>query len=291
VLVRGVDPLAERKVCPSFGRDVMAPGKPLESGARGAIIGRVLGRTFGITPATEGAELTLSATSPTGRANALRLGVQGLSSLALPFENKRVVVLPLSTAQALVGLDGRVSEYAVDIADLEHPEPVVKRLREALGERAEVHSWKELEPYARDTVKRQRLVVGFVALVLGLIVLLGIASTTAMQVHERTREIGTLLALGLRRSQITTLFVVESVLLALGGATAGSIVGALLVLLANSHGLSLTLLDTSMVLRPELDALALVGAFALALVGGGLSALLASRGAAKLDPAEALREP
>jgi putative ABC transport system permease protein len=217
--------------------------------------------------------------------------VRGLSTLSLPFENKRVVVLPLNSAQALVGLEGRVSEYAIDIADLEHPEPTVLALRAALGSRAEVHSWKELEPYARDTVRRQRLVVGFVAMILGLIVLLGIASTTAMQVHERTREIGTLLALGLRRAQITALFVAESTLLALAGSAAGAAAGAAIVSTLLARGVKLALLDTALVLRPELDATAFAGALGLALVGGALSALLAARGAAKLDPAQALREP
>jgi putative ABC transport system permease protein len=215
--------------------------------------------------------------------------VRGLSTLAFPFENKRVVVLPLASAQALAGLEGRVSEYAVDVADLEQPEAVVQRLRAVLGDRAEVHSWKEVEPYARDTVKRQRLVVAFVAFVLALIVLLGIASTTAMQVHERTREIGTLLALGLRRSQITVLFVLESTLLALFGALAGMAVGAAIVATFHARGIKLALLDTALTLRPELDAMAFVGALALALIGGSVSALLASRGAAKLDPSTALR--
>jgi putative ABC transport system permease protein len=290
VLVRGVDTESELRVCPSFGRDVVAPGRALGPGDEGTVLGRVLGRTFGINADPAGAQVTLAATSPSGRSNALAVPVRGLSALALPFENKRVVVLPLKTAQQLVGLAGRVSEYAVDVADLEHPEPTVAQLRSVLGSRAEVHSWKELEPYARDTVKRQRLVVVFVAFVLGLIVLLGIASTTAMGVHERTREIGTLLALGLRRSQITRLFVAESTLLALLGATAGSITGAALVSSLHASGIHLALLDTALTLRPELDGKALLGAFALALIGGGLAALLASRSAAKLDPAEALRD-
>lgn len=289
VLVRGVRPEAERAVCPAFGRDVIPPGTPLGADSTGAVLGRALGRAFGLAENSPG-RVTLSATSPGGRANAVTLEVQGLSALALPFENKRVVVLPLERAQALAGLAGRVSEYALDVADLEAPEPTVERLRAALGDRAEVQSWKELEPYARDTVKRQRLVVAFVALVLGLIVLLGIASTTAMQVHERTREIGTLLALGLRRAQITALFVAESTLLALAGAAVGSLSGAALVAWAHARGIRLALLDTALTLRPELDAAAFGGALALAVVGGGVSALLAARGAARLDPAQALRE-
>jgi putative ABC transport system permease protein len=283
--------VAEKAVCPAFGRDVAAPGVALAPQMEGAVLGRALGRSFGLSEDPRGAFVSLAATSPWGRANALRLEVRGLSTLSLPFENKRVVVLPLNSAQALVGLEGRVSEYAIDIADLENPEPTVLALRAALGPRAEVHSWKELEPYARDTVRRQRLVVGFVAMILGLIVLLGIASTTAMQVHERTREIGTLLALGLRRAQITALFVAESTLLALAGSAAGAAAGAAIVSTLLARGVKLALLDTALVLRPELDATAFAGALGLARVGGALSALLAARGAAKLDPAQALREP
>lgn len=292
VLVRAVRPDHERAVCPAFGTDVLPPGRALpdDEGATGAVLGRELAQALGLGPDPGGARVFLSAASASGRANALDVPVLGLSAMQLPFENKRVVTLPLALGQRLAGQEGRVSEYAVDVADLESPEPIAAALRAELGPGYEVHTWRQLEPYARDTLRRQRGVVAAVGAVLLLLVLLGIASTTFMGVHERTREIGMLLALGLRRRQVLALFVLESAVVGLAGAALGAAAGAAVVAFFGARGVRLELLDTHVTLYPVLEPGTLLLGLAAGVVAAACSAALPARQAARLDPVEALRD-
>jgi ABC-type lipoprotein release transport system permease subunit len=58
------------------------------------------------------------------------------------------------------------------------------------------------------------------------IVAVGIANTLAIAIRERTREIGTLRAIGMQRAQVLRLTLLEALLLGLGGALAGAAVAA-----------------------------------------------------------------
>jgi putative ABC transport system permease protein len=186
-------------------------------------------------------------------------------------------------------MPGLVTEVGVGIDASTDVDAVARRLRAAIGDDLEVHTWRELEPYVRDTLKRQTAVIDVVALVLLFIVLSSIASTTTMSVHERTAEIGTLLALGLRRRQILMLFLLEANVLGVAGALLGALAGGVIVLLLGAHGITLHVLRSTVTLRPVIDHQALAVGVLLCSGGAVLAALWQARRAARLDPVEALR--
>src|SRR5262249_3338665 len=146
-------------------------------------------------------------------------------------------------ARRLVGFGAKdVTEVGVSLERGEDVDAVAARLRDALGKDLEVHTWRQLEPYVRDTIRRQTAVIDVVALVLLLIVLSSIASTTTRAVHERTAEIGTLLALGFRRRQVQSLFLIEAWLLGSLGSFIGALVGSVCVAAMGATGISLRVL-------------------------------------------------
>lgn len=286
LLGRGVELASEAKVCPAFGHDVRAPGRLIRDGAE-AMLGLELGVALGLS--TAGGEVTLSATSPDGRLNAVDVRAVGLSSLRLPFENKRSVVVPLEFAQQLLGLRSRVTEVAIAVTPGADVEKVSEELRKRVGPQLEVHTWRQLEPWVNDTLRRQNTAIDVVAAVLLLIVLSSIGSTTTMAVHERTAEIGTLLALGVRRRQVRQLILVEACVLGGGGALLGGVVGATLVATLGHLGVPVHVLATEFILRPVVDQGALVTGVLACIVGTVLSAWTQARRAANLDPVAALR--
>ena len=133
-----------------------------------------------------------------------------------------------------------------------------------------------------------------VLLILYTVVMVGITNTYRMVVHERTREIGTLRALGMQAKEVRRLFLWEAVFLALGGIIAGFIAGAVLLGLTSLFDLSswkaFTILLRNNHLHPLVDA----GSFFVDLVAvTALTAFAASfpaRKAARLLPAAALRQ-
>ncbi|MBM4379495.1 MAG: ABC transporter permease [Deltaproteobacteria bacterium] len=286
---RGVDLAHELETCPRSAVTVKAGGSMLQpADADAALLGSALAGAFGVGV---GGSVALQATSPGGRVNSLDVQVKGLTESAFPFENQRVAVLPLSTAQGLVGMAGRVTEYAVRVHELSRLEETADALRAALGPDVEVHTWRDLQAFLRDVIYRQNTLLGGVSLLLFVVVLTGIINTMSMSVFERTREIGMLLALGVRRRAILQLFLLEGVLIGLAGGLMGALAGRLLVGGVAALGISFNIsgIAAVTVLRPQVTPLFVAAAVAVAVSGSVLASLWPAWRASRLDPVQALR--
>ncbi len=125
------------------------------------------------------------------------------------------------------------------------------------------------------------------------VVMVGLVNTFRIVIYERTREIGTMRAVGVQRSQVRNLFLLEALFLSVGGTIPGALLGLLVL-----NGLRLMRFDSitelglflengriSYTLSPAL----FIGSFLMVIIFTLLAALVPARKAAKLQPAEALR--
>ena len=85
----------------------------------------------------------------------------------------------------------------------------------------DIRSWDELSVFYNKVKNMFDILFAFIFAIVFLISAMSVVNTVSMAVLERTREIGTLRALGANRTQILRLFLIESGLLALIGVTAG----------------------------------------------------------------------
>jgi putative ABC transport system permease protein len=289
VVARGMDLEREKQVTPLNDNTVMEGGRNLKVGdEKTGLIGFELAETFKVKP---GGTVTVQTSSPGGRSNAVDVEVVGFSTSNFPFENKRVMTLPLKSAQALVGLEGRVTEIAVSVKDLSELQETVAALQKELGPEFEVHDWPTLQPFVRDIINRQALVLGFISFVLAVIVITGIINTMLMSVFERVREIGTLLAVGVKRRQVMGLFILEGGLLGIIGGVTGAVLAKSILAIIAARGIPLQLASTSAksMLRPDASPQWVLGAVAVAIVGSVLAAAWPAFRASRLNPVDALR--
>lgn len=100
-----------------------------------------------------------------------------------------------------------------------------------------VLDFRTLNPFYVQTVQMFDTIFGFVFLLIGGIVLFTVSNTMNTAVIERTVEIGTLRAIGLRRAGIQRLFVTEGALLGVCGAVLGVVLALVLSALINQIGL------------------------------------------------------
>lgn len=137
----------------------------------------------------------------------------------------------------------------------------------------------ELLRQAEQTKRIFNIVLGSIAAISLIVGGIGIMNIMLATVTERTREIGVRRALGARKRDITTQFLVETVVLSIGGGLIGVVVGVLAPLIV-SH---LTEMKTIITVWSILVAFGISGAI------GIIFGLYPASAAAKLDPIEALR--
>jgi putative ABC transport system permease protein len=229
MVAAGIEPDAEFAVKGPF-MDVKA-GRVLASGQKlQVMLGEGLARSLKAQP---GSGLTLMASTTEGALNALDVTVAGIFSTGVPDLDKRLVYTDVATAQKLLATT-RISSLGVFLDRMAHTTQAQARTQAANGE-LQVQTWLDQAVFYRSVKALYNRIFGALGLIIGVIVVFVVTNAMAMAVLERTREIGTLRALGTLPAQLVRSFALEGLLLggvgaALGAALALAVsVGLLLV--------------------------------------------------------------
>jgi putative ABC transport system permease protein len=251
------------------------------------------------TPAdTEGRRIDLLAATASGAPNVVSLQVVGTEVQGAKEMDDVYVGMNLTLAQQLVYGRGEHKVTAI-VLQLHRTEdmPVVRaRLAELFSENKlalEVRDFIDLTPFYGQTLNFFNALFLFVSIIMGVIVLFTVVNTMTMAVVERTVEIGTTRALGLRRGAVRRQFVLEGFFLGALGATAGIVLAWGAVLLVNAAHLTWTPPGNAAAVPFRLatagtGGLALTIWIALVLIAT-LAALFPANRAARLQVVEALR--
>jgi putative ABC transport system permease protein len=214
----GIDPEAEFSVKGPFVK-VLA-GRVLDHDDRlGVMLGERLARSLKATP---GGSLTLLASTTEGALNAIDVTVQGVVSTGVPELDARLVYTDVATAQQLLGSQ-RISSLGVFLNRLDATGPTQARLQAAWPQLA-VQTWLDQAVFYKSVRALYNRIFGALGLVIGVIVVFVVTNAMAMAIVERTREIGTLRALGTLPRQLLQSFAMEGLVLGGSGALLGSVV-------------------------------------------------------------------
>lgn len=208
------------------------------------------------------------------------------------------VQLHLTQAQQLVYGQGAQQVSAI-VLQLRHSSDMpaararLAQLLQGGSQPLVVQDFATLNPQYGQITGMFAAILGFVAVLIGAIVLFTVGNTMSMAVVERTVEIGTLRALGLRQAGIRRLFVSEGLLLGVGGALLGSLLALGLAWLINHSGLTWLPPGNSeripLLVRVAGEYGMLLATAVGLIVLSVLSAWWPARRAARLDIVEALR--
>lgn len=158
-----------------------------------------------------------------GQVNAMDVEILQLIDSPIELLNDKLMFVPLEFAQALFDTNG-VDRISVLLKDANKTGPVRDQIAGALagqGLRVEVKTWQELAPSYGKVRDMFTMIFGFIFVIVFVIVVMSVINTIGMAIMERTREIGTLRTLGVKRSGIVLLFTAESGLLGLFGCGLG----------------------------------------------------------------------
>lgn len=219
----GIDPEKEapisRAITTISGRNL------IEGGSRSVVIGEGLAASLKTKP---GDSVVLLATTAGGGINAVELEVAGIFASATQAYDDTVLRVPIDIARELMRVEGATS-WVILLDRTAATDAAVTRLRAQLpADEFEIVAWHELADFYNKTVELFSRQVGVVRILIAFIIILSISNILTMTVIERTNEIGSSMAIGLKRRTILGTFVTEGALLGLTGGILGVAVGVAL---------------------------------------------------------------
>ena len=182
------------------------------------VIGKELAR---LMKAKVGASLTLLATTTEGSLNAVDVIVRGIITVGVPDIDRRLVYTDIAAVQRLL-LTEKVSTLSIYLADMEATDAVAARIGADQPQLA-VRTWHDLAIFYQSVRALYNRIFGMLGAIMLVIVLFAMTNTLGMAVAERTREIGTLRAIGTYPGELVRNFVLEGVAIGGGGALAGMV--------------------------------------------------------------------
>ena len=285
-----VDPDAEKSL--GFITRVVA-GRNLDARPAGeveALIGVGLAKSMNVGV---GDGLTLLAMTSDGALNGVDVQIVGLVNSGVAELDARYLRITLPAAQRLLQSD-RVTNLVVGLDSTDNTDrayaELIPRLR-GLPQEMTLKKWIDLATYYKQVSTMFNGIFLFMGVIVFFMVLMSSVNTLLMAMLERTREIGTMLAMGTPRLWIVALFMLEATLLGAMGAIAGVVGGNLLGALLNSSGLHMPPPPGYTVAIPfkvlHVPAL-MVGSSILVVVSLALASIVPAVRASRLQIAEAL---
>jgi putative ABC transport system permease protein len=259
----------------------------------GITLGVGLARAFGVKP---GDDLTLLSTTRAGSINALAVKVRGVWESGEKAYDDRFLRLGLPEVQRLLDVEnGEVQSVVLLLDKTENTAAVRAAIDRLIGDRnldLEVRTWEDLALRYHQVRELFGRIFAVLTLIVSIMVVFGITNTMTMAIFERTREIGTVMALGTRRRGVISMFVLEGVALGVLGGLLGVLLGIGLAKAISAFGIQLPPppgstrgFTVNIFVVPEV----LMQAFRLSLVTAALASLYPAWRAARLNVVEALR--
>lgn len=200
------------------------------------VLGRGLAKNIGAKP---GDSLVLLTNTVEGSLNAFDVKVKGIFYTASKEFDDRALRLPIDIAQKLIRTKGiQTLVVLLDATEntLKAKDDILKTIQ-SMDTEMEIRVWGELADFYNKTVELYGRQFFILKLIITIIVVLSIFNTINMAIWERTREIGTIMAMGYKKMDIMKLFLAEGFILGILGGISGILLGILLARVISFFGI------------------------------------------------------
>lgn len=241
----------------------------------------------------EGDQAQVLVNTLSGQANAADITLGNSFNTGNAGSNDKFAFVSISLAQSLLDAEGRADRLTVLLDDAEQTElmrEILSGKLKAAGYEVEIKTWQELSDFYTQVHGMFDMIFGFIFSIVITVVIMSVANSMGMTVVERTREIGTLRAIGLKRSGVIRLFTLESMLLTLIGCITGLLIALGVRWGINVANISYTPPNSAgaVPLLVDMDTGRIFFTFIMMGVVGTLAAYMPARRAAKKDIIDAL---
>jgi putative ABC transport system permease protein len=286
ILGEGIEPEREARIGSAIS---MLTGRRLAVGDdAGIMVGEGLANALKLKV---GDRVDLLLNTREGAMNTLDFNVIGVFRSLSKEYDARTVRIPLRAAQELTATSG-VNSVVVLLADTDLTVRARADLDGRLPPGFEVKTWQELADFYNNAAALYRRQFGVLQVIILVMVLLSVANSVNMTLHERTPEFGIMRALGRTGRDVFRLAVLETALLGIIGAALGVAGGVILAWIVSAIGISMPPppnSESGFIASVQVVPAVLAAAFGLGLVATVAAALVPARRLARMPVVEALR--
>ncbi len=189
----------------------------------GVVVGAELA---GMLDLKKGGDAVILSNTFTGMANALDVKVLGTFNTGASATNDKMVLMTYQHAQDLVDFPGAERLVVLLKNGGDNTDSAMAQVQKMLsdaGFAVEIKTWYDLSVFYKQVKNMFDMIFLFIFSIVLVIVVMSVINTMSMSVMERTREIGTMRALGFKQYGVKILFSTEGALLGLLGSAAGSV--------------------------------------------------------------------
>ncbi|MCW5600948.1 MAG: ABC transporter permease [Nitrosomonas sp.] len=288
-VAEGIDPKKEDELSKALR---IVKGWNLDDTTKNEIVlGNGLARSLNAQP---GSTVSILVTTASGGINAIDATVAGIFISTNQAYDDSALRLPIDLAQSLLRIDG-AHTWLVLLNHTEQTDDYLAQFRARFPSETnnlEFVPWYQQADFYNKTVALFSQQMNVLRLIIGAIIVLSISNILIMNVLERTGEIGTLLAIGLKRKKILLLFAAEGILLGLLGASLGVVIGFGLAELISAIGIPMPPppgMEEGYIGEIRITPEVLINAFLIALTTTTLAGLYPAWKASRMEIVNALR--
>ena len=294
VLGTGIVPATESKI--SHLDQKIVEGRIIRPGQEEMNIGKNLAQELGLKL---GDTLTVVTQTAYGSITAMNLKIVGIFNFGVPSVDKTTFYIPLDKAQELLDLNGAVTEIFILIKDMYKAPEVAKEIKAVLPNQYTTKAWQE-QGILFFYMGFAKKIYGSIYFLILFLASFTILITLFMSVLERTKEIGTMKALGMKNRQVMGVILFEALLIGTIASFIGAIWGAGIAYYLATEGIDFSAtfnamkgtinLPISYVYRAIFSWGIILFGFCMGILFSILAAIPPALRAAKMEPTEALRE-
>jgi ABC-type lipoprotein release transport system permease subunit len=217
VMLAGTDPAREDALTRLSAKVVK--GRYLSGTGKGILVSQGLASFLGLTV---GDTLVLLGQGYHGISAAGKYPVCGIVHFPSPVLDNQMVYMNLATAQDFFSADNRVTSLSVTIKNPDEINTTLAALQQTVdGGKFEVMRWDEMMVEIMQQLKVKTAGGKIIIAILYMIVGFGVFGTVIMMTNERSREFGVIVSIGMQKSKLAMILVLEMILIGLTGLVSG----------------------------------------------------------------------
>lgn len=293
IQIIGVDPLREKKVSSLYTCIPDTSGGYFTGNRKNQIvIGRKLADKLKIRLKSK---VVIRFQTADGNLTEAAFSVNGIFQTANTVFDETNVFVKKHDLDMITGADNGIQEIAIILDDIDRIPLAEAALKSQLPD-LQVQNWMELKPEMGMITSAIAIEVYIILGIILFALAFGIVNTMLMIVFERTRELGMLMAVGMSKSRVFRMIMMETVFLTIIGGITGMALSAALVGFFHHTGIDLSAMSKGLgafgfdpKIYPFISRQLYINLSVMILFTGVLSAVMPARKALKLRPVEAIR--